>query len=162
MQASPAPKPVAANGAWRGFSLPIARNTSNATLVPAPTPAPVLASTPPASLLSWRKSRFDILSGEVGAALSVVYRECEEVPLLRRTAEELETKMSSLQQEVNIYKNEMQLLKKSSSGTQITKVTSRKNHLERENVELRKQLENSEQALKQWKGKLAGILGQNI
>ncbi|RDW86934.1 uncharacterized protein DSM5745_03576 [Aspergillus mulundensis] len=156
--------PGTVNGGTRGSLMPISRNNNTGTPVPAPPPAPPPASVPAASasLPSWRKSRFDILSGEVGTALSVVYRELEEIPLLRRTAEELESKLSGMRQDVNIYKNEIALLKRMGGGTQMTTVTARKNDLERENVELRSQLEKSDQALREWKGKLAGILGQKV
>lgn len=57
----------------------------------------------PSSSSSLRKSRFNTLSDEVTSALSVVYRELEEVPLLRKTVADLEQKMAGLRQELSIY-----------------------------------------------------------
>ncbi|KAL4817888.1 hypothetical protein BDW67DRAFT_18664 [Aspergillus spinulosporus] len=108
---------------------------------------------------SLRKSRFNTLSDEVDSALSVVYRELEEVPLLRKTVADLEHKMAGLRQELSIYKNEIALSRRM-GGNGMKGLTARKNDLERENADLRAQLEKSNQALKEWKEKLAGMLGE--
>ncbi|KAL4775439.1 hypothetical protein BDW60DRAFT_143542 [Aspergillus nidulans var. acristatus] len=109
---------------------------------------------------SLRKSRFNTLSDEVDSALSVVYRELEEVPLLRKTVADLEHKMAGLRQELSIYKNEIALSRRMGGGNDMKGLTAKKNDLERENADLRAQLEKSNQALKEWKEKLAGMLGE--
>ncbi|KAL5049200.1 hypothetical protein BDW71DRAFT_204949 [Aspergillus fruticulosus] len=130
------------------------QNTDSRALRAAPGSAP----SPTASSL--RKSRFNTLSDEVDSALSVVYRELEKVPLLRKTVADLESKMAGLRQELSIYKNEVALSKRMGGGNDVKGLTARKNDLERENADLRAQLEKSNQALKEWKEKLAGMLGE--
>ncbi|KAL4998336.1 hypothetical protein BDV10DRAFT_167325 [Aspergillus recurvatus] len=129
-------------------------------------------SVPSASATSLRKSRFNTLSDEVDSALSIVYRELEEVPLLHKTVADLESKIASLRQELSIYKNEIALSKRMGGGSGVKGLTARKNDLERENAsvfsqqsavattDLRAQLEKSNQMLKEWKEKLAGMLGE--
>ncbi|KAL4748134.1 hypothetical protein BDW72DRAFT_159600 [Aspergillus terricola var. indicus] len=121
-----------------------------------PETAPLSSS----SLSALRKSRFNTLSDEVDFALSVVYRELEEVPLLRKTVADLEHKMASLRQELSIYKNEIALSRIMGGGNEMKGLAARKNDLERENADLRAQLDKSNQALKEWKKKLAGMLGE--
>lgn len=100
------------------------------------------------------------VSDEVDSALSVVYRELEEVPLLRKTVADLEQKMAGLRQELSIYKNEIALSRRMGGGNDMKGLAAKKNDLERETEDLRAQLEKSNKALKEWKEKLAGMLGE--
>ncbi|KAL3438228.1 hypothetical protein BDV09DRAFT_160202 [Aspergillus tetrazonus] len=98
---------------------------------------------------SLRKSRFNTLSDEVDSALSIVYRGLEEVPLLRKTVADLEQKMAGLRQELSIYKNEIALSRRMGGGNDMKGLAAKKNDLERENADLRAQLEKSNKALKE-------------
>ncbi|KAL6232291.1 hypothetical protein BDW75DRAFT_243104 [Aspergillus navahoensis] len=127
------------------------RNTNSGTLR--------AVSGSPSSL---RESRFDTLSDEVDSALSVVYRELEEVPLLRKPVADLEHKMASLRQDLSVYKNEIALSKRTGSANDVKGSTARNNDLERENTDLRAQLEKPDQTLKEWKEKLVGKPGNEL
>ncbi|KAL4967688.1 uncharacterized protein BDV14DRAFT_197698 [Aspergillus stella-maris] len=132
-----------------------------------------------------RKSRFNTLSEEVDSALWVVYRELEGVPLLKQQITDLQSEVLRLRQELNITRNELALSKraversnanvseaelhrlradaadKEKAVEEAERLGTINAELTLDNGDLREELDKSNASLREWRARLASMLGES-
>lgn len=128
-----------------------------------------------------RKSRFTTLSSEVDSALWVLYRELESATSLRQRIAELESEVVKLRQDVSIRDNQIILSQRSTQAAAVSpaeleqlrtkaakwdacapeleKLRAKNEALEQSLREARAECASKDEALNEWKGRLASLIG---
>lgn len=129
-----------------------------------------------------RKSRFTTLSSEVDSALWVLYRELESATSLRQRIVELEAEVVKLRQDVSIRDNQIILSQRTAqasspvsqaeleqlrtkaakwdaSGHELEQLRGKNDALEQSLRDARAECASKDEALNEWKGRLASLIG---
>jgi hypothetical protein len=162
------------------------RNSDMAIPKPSARPGPLAQPSPSTQSFSMldshaRKSRFATLSSEVDSALWVLYRELESATSLRQRIVELEAEVVKLRQDVSIRDNQIILSQRSAQaspvsqveleqlrtkaanwdarGPELEQLRAKNDALEQKLRDAYAECASKDEALNEWKGRLASLIG---
>ncbi|CRG88889.1 hypothetical protein PISL3812_05924 [Talaromyces islandicus] len=163
------------------------RNSYTATSKPSARSGPLAQPSPSTQTFSLldshaRKSRFTTLSSEVDSALWVLYRELESATSLRQRIADLEAEVVKLRQDVSIRDNQIILSQRSAPKAasvsqaeleelrikaakwdacvpELEHLRARNDALEQSLRDARSECVSKDEALNEWKGRLASLIG---